>query len=320
MGSQVFRGRGMAHVPGMEAATVRVDADGIARCAVSFPSQGQGHTTAVAQVVADRLGLPLDRVRLAPVDTGASPAGSGTFGSRFAVAMTGSVGQAADLVRRKLVVLAARLLEASPDDIVLADGRAGVRGAPGRDLSIADLARCSHAPDSEGHLASGLEPGLGAAVVFDPPGPTFSGAVHVAAVEVDGETGRVHLTRYAVVEDCGPLINPLLVDGQIEGAVAQGIGEALLEGVVYDAAGQLLTATLLDYALPRAGDLPAVAIGHLETPAPHMPGGVKGMGEGGAIGAPAAVANAVADAVRPLGVPIRALPIRPWGVLGAMSP
>jgi aerobic carbon-monoxide dehydrogenase large subunit len=145
---------------------------------------------------------------------------------------------------------------------------------------------------------------------FDPPGPTFSGAVHLAVVEVDRETGRVRILRYALIEDCGPLINPLLVEGQIHGAVAQGIGEALFEELAHDEAGQLLTATLMDYALPTAADVPVIEIGHLETPSPLTPGGVKGMGEGGTIGAPAAVANAVADAVRPAGVAIIALPIR----------
>jgi carbon-monoxide dehydrogenase large subunit len=158
-------------------------------------------------------------------------------------------------------------------------------------------------------LPPGIEPGLEATVSFDPPGPTFSGAVHVALVEVDPDTGRVTIPRYVVVEDCGPVVNPTIVEGQIHGAVVQGIGEALLERIVHDATGQLLTGTLMDYALPTAGDVPAFEIGHLETPSPLMPGGIKGMGEGGTIGAPAAIANAVADAVAPLGVAITALPI-----------
>ena len=254
MGAEVFRRRGMEDVPGVEAATVTMDADGAVRCAVSFPSQGQGHATTIAQVVADRLGVPLERVRVLPVDTHAGPGGSGTFGSRGTVAALGSAGAAAELVRARLQALAT--------------------------------------------------------VHFDPPGPTFSGAVHVAVVEVDPETGRVRILRYALVEDCGPLVNPTIVEGQIHGAVAQGIGEALLEEVVYDADGQLLTGTLMDYALPKAGDVPAIETGHRETPSPLMPGGVKGMGEGGTIGAPAAIANAVADAVRPLGRTVCRLPIR----------
>jgi carbon-monoxide dehydrogenase large subunit len=145
---------------------------------------------------------------------------------------------------------------------------------------------------------------------YDLPGPTFSGAVHVAAVEVDADTGRVAIRDYTVVEDCGPVINPMIVAGQVHGALAQGIGEALSERLVYDADGQLLTGTLMDYAVPAAADLPSFRLGHLETPSPLTPGGYKGMGEGGTIGAPAAIANAVADAVRPLGVAVTRLPVR----------
>jgi len=307
MGSAVFRGRGLVDVSGIEAATVTMDPDGAVRCALSFPSQGQGHGTAVAQVIADRVGVPLDCVRLLPLDTQAAPVGSGTFGSRAAVAFGGTVAVAADAIADKLRALAASTLEASAADIVLAAGRAGVRGAPGHGVTIAELARLAYAPPIGG-LPAGLTPGLEATIYFDPPGPTFSGAVHVAAIEVDRDTGRVIVTRYVIVEDCGPLINPMLVEGQIHGAVVQGLGEALLEEIVYDDEGQLLTATLMDYALPTAEAVPDLQIGHLETPAPRMPGGFKGMGEGGTIGAPAALANAVADAVRP--IPVTRLPIR----------
>jgi carbon-monoxide dehydrogenase large subunit len=308
MGSAVFRGRGMNDVPGIEAATITMDPDGAVRCALSFPSQGQGHATAVAQVVADRLGVALERVRLVPLDTQAAPVGSGTFGSRAAVAFGGTVAVAADVVADKLRALAASRLEASAADIVLADGCAAVRGAPDHGVAITELARLAYSPPSGG-LPPALNPGLEATIYFDPPGQTFSGAVHVAAVELDRATGRIQVTRYVVVEDCGPIINPLLVEGQIHGAVAQGLGEALFEELVYDGAGQLLTATLMDYALPTAALIPALEIGHLETPSPRMPGGFKGMGEGGTIGAPAALANAVADAVRPAAVtrlPLRA--------------
>ena len=308
MGAEVFRRRGMVHVPGIEAARVTMDPDGAVRCSVSFPSQGQGHWTAVAQLIADRLGIALERVVLQPVDTLTSPAGSGTFGSRGMVSMSGTVVAATDVVRTKLERLAAHLLEASPADVVLGDGRASIRGVPDRGIPVAELARLAHSPPLGG-LPRGFEPGLEATVYFDPPGPTFSGAVHVAAVEVDVETGAVSIRRYVVAEDCGPIVNPMLVDGQIHGAVAQGIGEALLEHVVHDDEGQLLTGTLMDYALPRATDVPPLAIEHLETPSPLMPGGVKGMGEGGTIGSPAAIANAVADAVRHLGVTITSLPL-----------
>jgi carbon-monoxide dehydrogenase large subunit len=309
MGAEVFRQRGMEDMPGVEAATLRMEPDGTVRCLLSFPSQGQGHATAVAQIVADRLGVGLERVRVSAVDTLGAPLGSGTFGSRGAVALTGTVGGAADLVRRRVVALAAHLLEASPDDVVLDGGRAHVRGLAQRSLMLAEIARAAYAPPAT--LPPGTEPGLEATVYFNPPGATFSGAVHVALVEVDPDTGRVRILRYALVEDCGPVINPLLVEGQVHGAVAQGVGEALLERLVYDDAGQLLTATLMDYGLPRADDMPEPLIGHLETPSPHFPGGVKGMGEGGTIGAPAALANAVADAVRARGIRVTRLPIRP---------
>jgi len=314
MGSTIFRLRGMTEVPGIEAATVTVDPDGTARCSVSFPTQGQGHATTIAQLVADRLGVAIEHVRLEPGDTSRSPQGSGTFGSRGTVAMLGSAGVAADRVAEKIRALAADRLEASAADVVLTGGRAVVRGFADRAVTVAEIARAAYSPPLGG-LPGGQAPGLATTVYFDPPGATFSGAVHVAVVEVDGETGRVGVERYALVEDCGTVINPMIVEGQIHGAVTQGIGEALLESVVYDESGQLLTATLMDYAVPRADDLPEPEIGHLETPSPIMPGGVKGMGEGGTIGAPAAIANAVADAVRHLGVRITALPIRSESLL-----
>jgi len=310
MGSDVFRRRGMHDVRGVESATVTMEPDGAVRCATSFPSQGQGHATTIAQVVADRLGVTPECVRLAPADTAVAPAGSGTFGSRGAVSIGGTVAVAADRVRARLQALAASVLEAAAADIVLEDGGAHVRGLPDRVVPVAELAALAYSPP-RGGLPPELGPGLSATIYFDPPGPTFSGAVHVAAVEVDAATGRVSLRRYVVVEDCGPVVNPTIVEGQIHGAVAQGLGEALQEEIVYDGEGQLLTGTLMDYALPKADDVPAFDVGHIETPSPIMPGGVKGMGEGGTIGAPAAVANAVADAMRARGVRITALPIRP---------
>jgi carbon-monoxide dehydrogenase large subunit len=308
IGAETFRGRGMTNIPGPEAATVRMEPDGSVRCFVSFPSQGQGHATTMAQIVADRLGVPLDRVSVLQPDTQVSPPGSGTFASRGGVAQGGTVDAAARTLRDKILVIAGGLMEASPADLELAEDRVRVRGVPDRGVSVAEVARAAYFPPAGG-LADGLSPGLVATQFFDLPGPTFSGAVHVAAVEVDAATGQVTVRDYAVVEDCGPVINPLIVEGQIHGAVAQGIGEALAERLVYDESGQLLSGTLMDYALPTAGDLPSFALGHIETPSPLTPGGVKGLGEGGTIGAPAAIANAVADAVRPLGLGVTALPV-----------
>jgi aerobic carbon-monoxide dehydrogenase large subunit len=318
MGSAGFRRRGAVEMSGIEAATVTIDADATVRCAVSFPTQGQGHATTIAQIVADRLGLALEAVRLQRVDTAESPPGSGTFASRGTVAMLSSAAVAADRVGDKLRALAAHRLEAAAADVELAGGCAFVRGFPDRSIAVAEITRLAYSPPLGG-LPDGLAPGLEATVFCDLPGPTFSGAVHVAVVEVDAATGRVAVRRYALVEDCGRVINPVIVEGQIHGAVAQGIGEALLESVVHDDDGQLLTATLMDYALPKAGDLPSFEIAHLETLSPVTPDGVKGMGEGGTIGAPAAIANAVADAVRHLGVQITTLPIRAESLLGASA-
>ena len=299
MGSATYRQRGMVEVPGPEAARVSVEADGTVRCLLSFSSQGQGHATTAAQIVADELGVPLEQVVVVQPDTDETPEGSGTFASRGAIALSGAAGVAAITLRKKALDLAGGLLEASPADLVLNGARVSVRGMPDRGVSLAEVARAAGTASLE------------VTERFDPPGPTFSGAVHVASVEVDAETGRVMVRRYAVVEDCGPVINPMIVEGQVHGAVAQGIGEALGERLVYDGSGQLLTGSLMDYALPAAADLPSFTLGHLETPSPLTAGGHKGMGEGGTIGAPAAIANAVADAVKPLGVRVTSLPILP---------
>jgi carbon-monoxide dehydrogenase large subunit len=302
IGAETYRRRGMTEIPGDEAATVLIAADGSVVCHVSFPSQGQGHATTTAQLVADRLGVPIDSVRVDQPDTDTAPAGTGTFASRGAVVQSGAVDHAAASLREALLAAAGRALEASPADLDLRDGRVSVRGMPERGMSVADVAAVA---------GSAADAGLRVTERFDPPGPTFSGAVHVASVEVDPETGHVSVRDYAVVEDCGPVINPTIVEGQIHGAVAQGLGLALSEQLVYDEHAQLVTGTLMDYALPVAALVPCPRLVHLETPSPLVPGGYKGMGEGGTIGAPAAIANAVADAVAPLGVAITALPIVP---------
>src|SRR5512144_803012 len=271
IGSETYRRRGMADMPGPEAATVRVEADGGVTCLVSFPSQGQGHATTTAQLVADQLGVPLEAVTVRQPDTDEAPPGTGTFASRGAVAQSGAAAAAAATVRGALLAVAGELLEASPADLRLADGVVRVRGVPDRGVTVAEVARRAHT------AAAGGGARLEATQRFDPPGPAFSGAVHVASVEVDPETGRVAVLDYVVVEDCGPVINPMIVEGQIHGAVAQGIGEALGEQLVYDESGQLLTGSFMDYALPTAGDLPSFTLGHLETHSPLTPGGHKGM-------------------------------------------
>jgi carbon-monoxide dehydrogenase large subunit len=299
MGSPTYRERGMVEVPGTEAARVSLGADGTVHCRLSFSSQGQGHATTAAQIVADELGVSLTQVIVSQPDTDETPDGSGTFASRGAIVQQGTAGVAAAMLKKKILEVAGGLLEASAADLLVSGGRVTVRGMPDRGVTLVEV-------------ASAVGPArLEVIERFDPPGPTFSGAVHVASVEVDAGTGRVTVRSYVVVEDCGPVINPMVVEGQIHGAVAQGIGEALGEHLVYDDSGQLLTGSLMDYALPAAGDLPSFTLGHLETPSPLTPGGYKGMGEGGTIGAPAAIANAVADAVKPLGISVTSLPILP---------
>ncbi len=299
MGSSTYRRRGMAEVPGPESAHLSLGEDGTVHCRLSFSSQGQGHATTAAQIVADELGFSLEEVIVSQPDTDETPGGSGTFASRGAIAQRGTAGAAAVTLRTKILDVAAGLLEASAADLVVDGGRVTVRGMPDRGVTLSEVAGAAGSARLE------------VTERFDPPGPTFSGAVHVASVEVDADTGRVTVRRYVVVEDCGPVINPMIVEGQIHGAVAQGIGEALGEQLVYDPAGQLLTGSLMDYPLPAAGDLPSFTLGHLETPSPLTPGGHKGMGEGGTIGAPAAIANAVADAVKHLGIAVTSLPILP---------
>jgi carbon-monoxide dehydrogenase large subunit len=269
----------MSDMSGHEAARVEMAADGRVTCYVSFPSQGQGHATTTAQLVADQLGVPLEAVTVRQPDTATAPSGTGTFASRGAIAQSGAADAAAATVRRKLLAIAGGLLEASPVDLLLHDGRVSVRGMPDRGVSVAEVARRACAPPPGG-LPEGVTPGLEATQAFDPPGPTFSGAVHVAGVEVDRETGHVTVRDYVVVEDCGPVINPMIVEGPDPRAVAQASARSAGAAPVYDESGQLATGTLMDYALPVAGGLPFFTIGHLETPSPLTPGGYKGMGEG----------------------------------------
>jgi carbon-monoxide dehydrogenase large subunit len=310
MGAATFRRRGMVHVPGHDAATVRVEPSGEARAFVSTATQGQGHLTALAQLLADELGWPLEEVAVIEGDTARCPHGSGAFASRSIVAAGGALALAARVVRDKVLRIAAHRLEASPDDLVIADGVVAVRGVPDRRLDAREVVRLAyHGPAAA--LPEGLEPGLEATRFYDPPPATFSTGAHLAVVDVDPDTGRVELVRHVVVEDCGRMINPMIVEGQIHGAVAQGVGNALHEAMVYDGSGQLVTGTLMDYHLPRADELPPIEIGHLATRPPVSVAGFKGMAEGGTIGAVAAVANAVADALAPAGGEVSELPLTP---------
>jgi carbon-monoxide dehydrogenase large subunit len=291
-----------------DAATITVTPDGSVNVSTGLHSHGQGHETTFAQIAADTLGVKLEDVKVTFGDTGIDPFGSGTYASRSAVVGGGAVMRAARDVRRKLLELAAHAMEASPDDMELVDGVAHVRGAPQHTMTVADIAGFAH---FGGHRRpEGLEPALTATRSYDPP-ETYANGTVVAVVEVDAATGVVHLLRLIAVEDCGVMLNPLVVDGQIAGAIAQGIGAALYEECIYDDSGQLLTGTLMDYLYPTTMQVPDIEIDHFETPSPRTEGGIKGLGEGGTIAAPAAVVSAVADALVPFGVTIDRTPVTP---------
>ena len=285
---------------GYETAVVRVDPSGHATIASGIIEIGQGIRSAMAQIAAEVLGLPYEKVRVVLGHTGVTPYSAyGTAGSRGAVVAGGSVLEAARRVKVKAARIAAHLLEAAEADIEVVHGRYRVRGAPSPGLTLAEIAAEAHRGQ---RLPEGAEPGLEARYVHEPKNWAFSSGVHLAAVEVDRDTGAVRIVGYWIAHDCGKVINPMLVDGQLHGGVAQGLGGALMEELVYDDGGQLLTRTFMDYALPTAAFLLEPVLEHLETLSPHTPGGVKGMSEGGTIAPPAAIANAVADALAGLGV------------------
>src|SRR5438128_2475074 len=291
-----------------EGIRVRVDPDGRVFVFSGTSSQGQAHETTLAQIVADALSVSLEQVTVVPGDTAGVAYGVGTFASRVAVLAGSSAAHAATEVRKKALAVAADHLEAAVEDLTIEDGRIRVRGAPGAGLALGEVAAIATAPRPGYALAGGMDPGLDASAYVHVTQSTYSSGAHAAVVEVDLVTGAVRVLRYVAVDDCGTMINPMVVDGQIHGGVAHGIGNALLEEIIYDAAGQLVTGTLMEYALPRAADIPSLDVHHVVTPSPLNPLGVKGAGEGGALPAPAAVANAIADALRPLGVELTELP------------
>ena len=291
-----------------EGARVTLDLAGHAVVATGAVSSGQGHETAFAQICADALGIPLEHVRVVGGDTAAVPFGVGTFASRSGVTAGNSIADAAAAVRAKVVTAAAALLEAAEADIEVEDGRVSVRGAPTTAVPLARVVQAAIPTFARPGVASA---DFDAVAYHHVPTVTYASAVHVAQVEVDPDTGAVRLLRYVVAHDCGKVINPIIVDGQVHGGVAQGVGGALFEEIAYDGQGQLLSGTLMDYVVPRADDLPAIECVHLEYPSPRNPLGIKGLGEGGAISPPAAIANAIDDALAPLGVRVTATPALP---------
>ena len=297
-------------ISGYESANIKIDPSGHVTLFVGTHSHGQAHETVYAQIVADELGIDFDRITVRLGDTNDTPYGWGTWASRAAVIGGGALIGAAQKLVAKIKHIAGHMLECSPDDIELVNGHARIRGVPTDGISIAELAKKSLYTGA-GNLPPGTEPGLDVTHYFEPPRVTVPNAAHIAEVEVDIETGAVALRRYVVVEDCGRMINPMVVDGQITGGVTQGIGGALLEQLLYDERGQPLTTSFMDYLIPSAPDIPRIEIGHIETPSPLVPGGFKGCGEGGAIAPFGALANAVSDALQPFGARVAELPITP---------
>jgi len=308
IGSRISVAPGMPINTGTETATIRIDATGAVTAAFGVAAHGQGLETTLAQVVAEHLGVRVADVAVLLGDTAVTAGGTGTYASRSIVLAGGAGTLAAQELREKVLNVASHLLEAAPADLVAYDGRITVAGTD-RAVTFREVARAVYSqmgrlpPEARGELAS--------TKTYDPVFGTTTCATHIAALEIDPETYEVRLQRFVVAEDCGRLVNPLIVDGQVHGGVAQGIGAALYEEIVYDDEGQIHTASLVDYLVPAAAEIPPMQVVHLETESSTTLGGFRGMGEGGTIGAPAAVANALADALSPLGIEIDELPATP---------
>jgi len=305
LGRAASAGPRMPFRTGHDACTVRVNPDGRVTVFSGVTSQGQGLETTVAQIVADALGVGYDDVDVRIGDTDSSLWGFGAFSSRQAVIGGGAAHRSALATRTKVLRLAAGLLEADPDDLVLTNGVIEVKGSPDTTIGLPEVARVAYLESNR--LPDGIEPGLEATEFYDPIRGAFAAGAQVAAVEIDRTTGSIRILRYACVEDAGRAMNPQIVDGQIAGSIAQGIGGALYEHLVYDTDGNLSTGTLLDYLMPTSAEMPELVIGHVERPAAN-PLGVRGVGEGGTLGPNAVLAGAVSDA---LGVRIDELPLSP---------
>ncbi|HXF36293.1 MAG TPA: xanthine dehydrogenase family protein molybdopterin-binding subunit [Actinomycetota bacterium] len=293
-----------------EGAVIRIDPSGHVTVHTGAKPHGQGLETTLAQVCADQLGVRPEDVSVRAGDTALIAYGVGTFASRSAVTAGSAVGIAALRLRRRVQEVAAELLEVDPGDVEVEEGRAFPRGAPERGLTLAEVAAAA-GPHPRVRVPAGSGFGLQAEYYFVPPTVTFSSGTHVVGVEVDEETGGIRLLRYVSVDDCGQMLNPTIVEGQIHGGIAHGIGNAILEEAVYDEEGQLLTGSYMDYLLPSPTEVPPIEVGHQEFPSELNPFGIKGVGEGGAVGPPAAIANAVVDALRPLRIEIDRVPLTP---------
>jgi carbon-monoxide dehydrogenase large subunit len=301
-------------VGSFEGAKVQIDSSGQIVVSVGASDHGQGHETVFSQVSADLWGMDPDQITVLGGDTNCIPYGGGTFASRSTVNASTAIYEASARLKEKVLKLSAHLLEANPADLEITQGKVFVRDLPRRAISFGELARAA-VPGWASRLPDEMEPGLEASYYYVPKTVTWSNAAHIAVIEVDIGTGKVELKDYAVCHDSGRLVNPKLVDGQIHGGVAQGIGGALYEEVLYDDFGQILTGTFINYLVPSTMEIPKMRIVHLESPSPLNPLGVKGVGEGGAIAPPSAIANALVNALAPFGVEVNELPLKPDRVL-----
>jgi carbon-monoxide dehydrogenase large subunit len=299
-----------------ESAIVRVHPTGKVHVFIGASPHGQGEETTFAQIVASEIGVGVDDVKVFHGDTDLTPMGWGTYGSRTTAVGGAALVLATRKVKEKARAMAAHLLEAAVEDVDYADGTFFVKGSRDKAKTFQELALMTHVA---WNMPAGMEAGLEASTFYDPPNFTYPYGAHVAVVEIDRETGQVALKRYVALDDCGPQINPIIVEGQVHGGVVQGIGQALWEEAVYDPAGQLLTGSMLDYALPRADRLPDIEVISTVTPSPHHPLGLKGIGEAGTIASTAAVYNAVLDALGPLGIDTLQMPFTPERVWRAIQ-
>ncbi len=290
-----------------ESAIVRVTVTGNVMVYTGTSPHGQGHETTMAQVVADKLGVDPQQVEILHGDTATGAMGLGTYGSRTTAVGTESVARAADAVARKSRAIVAHALEAAPEDIELQDGRFVVAGSPDKGMTLAEISGMAHVRPEL--LPEDMSPGLDETSFYDPNNFVFPFGAHACVVDVEMDTGKVKVVRYVAVDDCGPAINPMLIDGQVHGGIAQAIGQALYEHIEYDEEGQLVTGTFVDYALPTAAEMPMFETDRTETPSPVNSLGVKGIGEAGTIAASPAVTNAVIDALRPHGVTYLNMPL-----------
>jgi len=302
--------------PGWDSATIRVEPTGSVTVMTGISPHGQGQETTFAQIVGDELGVPIDNVVIVHGDTDRVQYGVGTFGSRGTAVGGAALKLAINSIQEKAIKIAAHVWEASPDDVEYHDGKIQIKGVPSKTMTTAEVGFLAFRGVN---LPPGVEPGLDATRRFEPPNFVFPFGAHVCIVEVDAQTGQTKIERYVAVDDCGPIINPLIVEGQIHGGIAQGIGQALYESAEYDENGQLTSGSFMDYAIPHAEQVLSYETAHTSTPTDVNPLGIKGVGEAGTIGSVPAVVNAVMDALAPFGVKHIDMPLRPEKLWSAMQ-